>query len=198
MALREAVDATAAEVRRRAQREENVHLLLAELLPIPYYEMKELLQGGADRSPRNPGPIGGVFFERFVAAAVQGRILDSLPGTAMALNAHLPGYPSGLPRQPDIHLSRGGRHVVLECKTSPKKSDIEGVLEMQSHYASSGCAFYFIAGEPVGRASQLHHLASLPWVTILMHKGVVEHPWHGSSRSLDDILNDCLAYLRAT
>jgi len=198
-ALQLAVDQVVSQIRTLSGEGAPVHDLLAELMPIPYWRAKQLVKSDVDvHSSNNPGPIGGLFLERFAGAAVVSYVRARVPDVQVGVNCFVPscrGGLEGLPKQPDLHLHSNGRHAVFEFKTSPKKRDFDSVQESHDRCRSAGVEYYFVAGEPSGSPAQIDHLVSQSWTTILMYKGRRDHPWIGKSPSFDQLLIDCVSKL---
>jgi hypothetical protein len=152
-----------------AARGDPVHDLLRSLYAVPYWKSKRLvLADDAAISRNNPGSVTGLFFERFMGAAVIGFVKARLPGARFAIGRHAEGYyPVGLPRDPDMSVEHNGRLALFEFKASPKKRDLEAAERLKATCDALGVSFYLCGGEVVGRRGLIGDITAANWAAFL-------------------------------
>lgn len=147
---------------------EPVHPVLLALWDVPYYKAKDLiLQVGATKTRSNPGSLTGLFFERLAGAAVRSFLGMQKPELTFYVGRGGPGYPTELPRDPDLCVARGSKLIVFEFKSAPKKGDLESIERLRAEYSAMGVPYFFVGGEPSGTRNHLATLSSQGWVAFL-------------------------------
>ncbi|MEW5874769.1 MAG: hypothetical protein AB1752_06260 [Candidatus Zixiibacteriota bacterium] len=171
------MDQIARSVYHAAESGDPVQPLLLSLYDVPYHKAKRLgmspnnpegkLESGVE-SRFNPGPLGGLFFERFVGEAVRGYLDSKFTDVRFGVNRHaVTKHPEGLPRDPDVCVERAGRIVVIEVKTSPKKPDLDYVERLRGDYEKGGITYLFCAGEISAPKGRIERLIREGWVSAL-------------------------------
>jgi hypothetical protein len=153
-----------------AARGESVHDLLASLHAVTYWKAKGLVMSGAAAKSRlNPGPLTGLFFERFAGSVFQGYLGARHPNATFFVGCGSVSYSTrdGLPRDPDLCVQQGDRTVVVEFKVSPKKRDLDYLEQLHSQYSAEGMLFLFCGGEVIAQRPQLERIVAGGWACFL-------------------------------
>lgn len=149
----------------------DIHEYLQNVAGVPYSIAHQMEVPGVAESSNNIGAVTGIYFEQNVASVVIPYIQKRLPDTKVSLNKSMDHKALGLPRDPDMIVSRGDRQVVIEIKTAPKKRDVEWAQHLKDKYETHGIGYYLIANYVSLRKEEILRLSSEGWFAMLsVHK----------------------------
>jgi len=137
---------------------DNIHEQLKKMVWHPYNASHELSD--------NIGSITGLFFEYNVQTFLVPYIKKHVPEVSIFYNSSVKHKNLGLPRDPDIYFEHHNIGVVVELKVSPKKGDIDYILELKEKYEKRGIHYFFLANYLSANRDRLIELSALKWISI--------------------------------
>jgi hypothetical protein len=131
----------------------NIHSELKAMHWVPYDEIREALKAPeVDGTSDNPGPVTGLFFEQAVSALIVPLIRKRFPAAKIERNSCSIEDVRAIARDPDIFITLDGKSAVMEIKVSPKKVDLEYVLDVRDQYQKCGVGYFFVGGHVTSMA----------------------------------------------
>jgi len=109
--------------------------IMKEILWIPNVEIRKALEvPHVDETSENIGAITGLFFEQVATAFIVPALRQSFENIKIERNKCSDVSVRAIARDPDLYAFANNRHAVVEFKVSPKKRDLEYVLDMHEQY----------------------------------------------------------------
>ena len=144
---------------------ESFHAICARLYGIPYYKAKGLFEDSPSDSKRNIGSVTGLFFEHFISFVIASIAKKKFPDIQPESNKCTDAITREISRDPDLFLKRGENRVVVEFKVSPKKPDIDYVVQLKSRYEERNIYYCVVGGHISLDKTELDVLTRNDWMT---------------------------------
>jgi uncharacterized protein YchJ len=173
-----------------------LHAQLKQMQGVPYAEIRPALESPrADLVTQDLSGLTDVFFDQAATALIVPALRRSLDKVHIARGCTSTKQVSGIAKAPDLCISLGDQHAVIEFKASPNKRDLEGVLKMRSKFQQKGIHYYLVAGW-VSATPQLlkSFTGETPWACFI--GGNQKHkPLLAKMPTLDQLVEDMVASL---